>query len=215
MALGLLLCVGGCSSGAGAIVQTMQASWGRGDPSKGPLNPNYEYLRVVADGRVAVLALGDVEGRREAPTEVWYSAQKEVVRFQNGRLVAATGLTTEWRSVAMPSLPAWEEIIKSGELRWTRIRDVMPGYRFGIHDQLLLKRIEAPSGSHLLNMSPESLNWFEEVTIESQAGEKLPPARYAVQRRDGMAALVVYGEQCLEPRFCFSWQRWSAKADAR
>ena len=39
--------------------------------------------------------------------------------------------------------------------------------------------------------------------------DQLPPARYAVSFQEG-GEVIVYGEQCLGPKLCFSWQRWPA-----
>jgi len=190
----------------------MQSAWGRGDPSQSTLNPNFEYLRLVVDGRVVLLALGDVEGDKQNPVEVWYSAEREVLRFQDGRLVAAVGLTTEWRSVGLPKLPTWAEIAAGPEFRWTRTRDVMPGYKFGVQDHLLITPVTPPKNSNLQAIMPTTLTWFEEVTLSSNVNDKLPPARYAFQHVD--KGIVMYGEQCLDAYLCFSWQRWSASTRA-
>ena len=98
----------------------------------------------------------------------------------------------------------------------------MPGYRFGVRDEILLRVISPPQKSALQRLDPQSLTWFEERLqpepraayaarlLGDLADEKpLPPARYAVDLRD-CKETVVYGEQCIAPDFCFTWQRWSA-----
>ena len=187
----------------------MQAAWSRSDPSRGTLNPNFQYLRVVTGGRVVVLALGDIDGPEQDPIEVWYSAEKEVLRIQRGRIVGAVGLTKEWRTVSLPELPSWNVLANSDGYRWTRLRDVMPGYKFGVRDNLLTTKVSPPSRSTLQGVSASELTWFEEITLSSDIVDKLPPARYALQYSDG-SETIVYGEQCLDADFCFSWQRWSA-----
>jgi len=97
----------------------------------------------------------------------------------------------------------------------------MPGYRFGVEDDLVVGVISAPAKSGLRGVAAESLTWFEESTASS-AGESvrravfgataatwLPPARYAVDLGGG-GDQVVYAEQCLAADLCLSWQRWSA-----
>ena len=144
-------------------------------------------------------------------TSVWYSADRAVLRFQDGRLVAAIGTPTEWRHVILPQIPGWAALAadKNPE-SWIRTRDVMPGYRYGIRDHLLLQRIPAPADSNLKGIDPHSLVWFEErlESTDHTAGydNRLPPARYALDTR--YAHAIIYGEQCLSPDFCFSWQRW-------
>lgn len=224
--LSLVAALSACSGASTAILQTLPYAYGR-NPSvdNARLNPNYRYLRVTIAGHVALLALGDVDSHPQGPIEVWYSAEREVLRFQNGRLAGAVGLTTEWRDVSMPELPSWSAAARSDHvLRWTRTRDVMPGYRFGVKDALSLRVVAAPQKSALKELDPQRLTWFEErVEAEpvaslsgvfgnsSAADLPLPPARYAVDLRGGRET-VVYGEQCLAADLCFTWQRWPVQA---
>ena len=178
------------------------------------LNPDFRYLRATIDGRVALLVLGYVDQHPQGPIEVWYSAEREVLRLQNGRIVGATGLTTEWRNVSFPTLPSWSVLERTeGAFRWVRERDVMPGYRFGIRDPLALRVSTVPSKSALQGVDPKSLRWFEELTefdarVKQRDEEKdLTPAIYAVAF-SGSTEKVVYGEQCLTRTLCFSWQVW-------
>ncbi len=99
----------------------------------------------------------------------------------------------------------------------------MPGYRYGVRDNLVLRKIPAPSRSALQNFDAQALTWFEERVASSASGfwltklisdsgtDSLPPARYAVDLRGG-GEVVVYGEQCLTADLCFTWQRWDTKS---
>jgi len=211
VALVLALALGGCTSGATAIVRTFSEVISGGDAAaNAPINPSLRYLRAVLDGRTALLVLGYVDADARGPIEVWYSAEREVLRLQNGRLVGAAGLTTEWRNVEVPELPAWAAMTHAARagapLGWTRVRDVMPGYRFGLRDALLLRETQPPARHGLLGVDPARLTWFEEA-VEAGSAESLPLARYAVDFSGGRE-VVVYGEQCIAPTLCFSWQRW-------
>lgn len=222
----LIAALSGCSSTSNAILQTLPYAYGR-NPSvdNARLNPNFRYLRVTIDGRVVLLALGNVDSDPQGPIEVWYSAEREVLRLQNGRIVGAVGLTTEWRNVTLLELPPWTAATHGDRaVRWTRVRDVMPGYRFGVRDELSLRAIEAPQRSALQGLDPRRLTWFEERDepeasawfsgILGDATESpLPPARYAVELQ-GDQATVVYGEQCLAAKLCFTWQRWPVPAQS-
>lgn len=173
--------------------------------------PPYRYLRVVVNGRVVFMA-SDTTG-------VWYSGGREVLRFRNGRLVAAVGLATEWRGIVLPELPSWSKLAAAKEpLGWTRIRDVMPGYHYGLRDALILQRIAPPTDSELKGIAPNALTWFEERFDMQHAGTSnsmaLPPARYAVDFGDAKE-IVVYGEQCISVQLCISWQRWPVEAGAQ
>jgi len=218
------LLLSGCTGATSAIVDTFQSAarnWSgaaRGEPQ---LNPDFSYLRLTIDGRVAYLAGVNIDDRHPGAEQVWFSGNREVIRLLDGRVTGAVGTTTEWRGVLLPQLPSWSVLAKSGEFQWSRVRDVMPGYRFGVKDALTLRVIQPPDKSALQGVDPRSLTWFEERvqaprfaastdSISLEGFEALPPARYAVALAGGNEQ-VVYGEQCLAPAFCFSWQRWSAE----
>jgi hypothetical protein len=215
--IALPLMLAACASGSSAIWQTLQNVWANGgDVSKSALNPNLRYLRVVVEGRILLMALGYTDPHPLGPVEVWYSAEKETLRLQNGRIVGITGVKTEWRSVAMPVLPAWSEVSKaSAPIRWIRGRDVMPGYRYGIKDAMLTYPILPPGKSQLMGLNSTSLIWFEEreesalgsAWLRRETGDTLPPTRYAVAVVNGTES-VLYSEACVAPELCFSWQRW-------
>lgn len=206
-----------CSSfESNPVMHTLQYVVPRGaDVERTRFDPPFHYLRVVVDGNVVFMASDTPDIDAAGTTAVWYSAEREVLRFRDGRLVAAVGLGTEWRGVVLPDLPAWSELALVKEpLRWTRTRDVMPGYRYGVHDTLVLRRIPPPSDSRLKGIESHTLTWFEERIDPGSEGktgrDSLPPARYALDVRDGVAA-VVYGEHCLSAELCFSWQRWPVR----
>ena len=203
-----------CSSGLNAVIDTARSVFRGGDgPSVDsvPLNPNFRYLRVTLNGRVALLARGYRDQHPLGEVEVWYSAEKEVLRLQNGRLVGATGVTTEWRAVTLPKLPSWSAVaVAKSPVQWVRTRDVMPGYRYGVRDAVRLYAIPPPAKTQLKELGPGALTWFEEQ-VESDSREQLP-ARYGVELRDGIET-VIYGEQCLASELCFTWQRWPAPAN--
>lgn len=198
----------GCTEGSVSFNQTMKLAL-NSNPASAidavQLNPKYRYLRLTYDQGAALLVLNFVDRHPNGPVEVWYGGASQVFRFQNGRLGGSTGLEPEWRSVVLPKIPPWSQIAKQTEpLRWERHRDVMPGYRFGIRDKLVVYPIAPPQRTALRDLNPASLQWFEERT-DPNSNEQLPPARYAVQ-----GEIVVYAEQCVSPQLCIKWQRWPA-----
>jgi hypothetical protein len=213
----LLLACAACSTGMVAMVSTVQDAFrGKGGSASPQLNPQFRYLRVAIQGRVVFLALGNEDKHALGPIEVWYSASKEVLRLQNGRVAGAAGLTTEWRSVVLDDAPSWSAAAgASRPQRWVRTRDVMPGYHFAVREQLEVREIQPPQKISLQGTDSQRLNWFEERVVPAAKGANpiaatepvLPAARYAVDFQ-GDLATVVYGEQCLAPGLCFSWQRW-------
>ena len=206
-----------CASSTNAVFQTLQDVVKKDSAAaRAPLNPNFRYLRATIDGRVVLLVLGYTENDPQGPIEVWYSAEREVLRIQNGRLVGAVGLTTEWRNVAFSGAPSWAALKASESAsRWIRTRDVMPGYHYGIREALDIRATKPPVRSALQELDPQQLAWFEEWIEPEGLGQRnatdnlLPLARYAVAFQNG-GETVVYGEQCLSPKLCFAWQRWPA-----
>lgn len=214
--LALALTQAACTQWQSAAWDTARHYVHRSDSvNTAPLRPDLQYLRVTTNGTPALLVLGDLDQDAEGrPVQVWYSAGKEVLRLQNGRLVGLAGTPVEWRNVALPrDLPAWQTI--QAPTSYLRSRDEMPGYRIGIHELVQVRPISAPSGTSLLGVDRSTLRWYEETIspapdsslVATSAFKPLPPARYAV-RIEGGTARAVYGEQCLDADLCIQWQHW-------
>jgi hypothetical protein len=169
------------------------------------LNPALRYLRVTVRGRVALLVLGYVEPHPEGEIDTWYSVEGEVLRLQNGRIVGTAGLETDWRAVRNVSLPAWKDMVGRPALVYSRERDEMPGYRFGIAENVTLYSVPAPSNSRLAVLPADGLRWYEETVLGQPDG--LASARFALHAGEPR---VVYGEQCLSQKLCIAWQTWPA-----
>ena len=168
--------------------------------SDADLNPNYRYLRVQVEGHPIFMALGYVDQVPSGPVEVWYSADHNLIRLQNGRLVGAVVKSgVSWLSVSFDHLPRWDAI--SNQAVFERSRDVSPGYRYGIRETMLIRRIASPADTNLQRVPAASLSWFEESV---EGGKDSRPSRYALNHE----GRVIYGEQCLSREFCLSWQDW-------
>jgi Group 4 capsule polysaccharide lipoprotein gfcB, YjbF len=218
-----LLTLAGCSLFDGnPVIETLRhVVPGGSEAERVEFDPGFRYLRVETGGNVIFMASDTPRIDTADTVDIWYSAGREVLRFRNGRLVAAVGLGTEWRGIVVQGLPTWAEIASATQpVRWSRIRDVMPGYRYGVHDALVLQGIPPPDDSQLKGIDPYSLTWYEErldaqnTGTHSRGDEELPPARYALDTRNA-GETVVYGEQCLSAELCFSWQRWPVHMEAR
>jgi hypothetical protein len=164
-----------------------------------------QYLKVSVRGRAALLVLGNVEQNASGNIEVWYSGAGEVLRIQNGRLIGATGLATEWLNVRLSAPPDWLSI--QAPTSYARRRDVMPAYDFGEADTVTVTPIDMPTNTRYTGPKAPALRWFVERT---QGRIPLRDSRYGVAQKDGHA-VVLYGEQCLDDRLCLSWQRWPAE----
>ena len=207
-ALVCLALLAGCSTSPAvrALIDAGGLLRSGGEPvAESRLDPRFAYLRFERGKRVVWLALGYIDPHPDGAVEVWYSSAGEVLRLQDGRVVGSTGGQTDWLSVAFEGRPAWDRVETSAS--FVRIRDVQPGYRLGLRETLVLRRVAVPADTRLQGLSAEALAWF----AERAEGSGLPPSRYGVHfSPDGPR--VIYGEHCLSADLCFSWQRWSATA---
>lgn len=181
-------------------------------PLEVKLNPNYQYLRVTLDGaKHALLVLGYVDAHPQGDIEVWYSAQGEVLRLQNGRLVGATGLPVEWRRVVYSQTPpAWQAVPLEGA-RFSSVRDEQPGYRSGLVEQVVLTPLpQAPL--ELPNQTHATAVWFQERYANAM-GLTRPDAWFAFGNY-GTQKTIVYSRQCLSSNVCLSLQRWPLQKDS-
>jgi len=207
LAAAMALLLQGC--GHTPVTRTLVDAFGAGKGvASTVLSPNFRYLKVTANGREALMALGYSDPHPDGPIDTWYSSEGEVIRLQNGRLLSTAGLELNWKSVRYRGLPDWRAVVSQGKLEFTRERDEMPGHRFGLMDRLDLYAVPPPKDAHLLGVDPNGLRWFEERVQSSPAS--LPSARYGLAIAGGEAK-VVYGEQCLSERLCIAWQTWPAK----
>lgn len=217
LAIAVLGFLSACTTGMGAAIDSARQLISKSDQTAAtPLDPKFAYLRVTRDSHVGLLWRGNIERSAEGSVEVYYGSGGEIVRLRDGRVVGALGLNTEWRRVEFAP-PEWSAVSSAGEpALFVRTRDIMPGYKAGVRDNLELRVIPAPARSALQRLDPKALTWFEEtirppsrLSFLGLTSDTLPPAKYAVDL-SGDKATVVYSEQCLSPDFCFTWQRWSA-----
>ncbi len=224
----------GCASGTGAEWDTL-ASAIRGDfaadkVQRLPPNPNpaFRYLRVELGGfPAAMLALGYVDAHPQGPVEVWYSAQGEVLKVQNGRIVATAGLPLDWVSVQFTPAPQpWAEVAVQG-VAFSRVRSELPSYRFAIAEQVKVMPVPGLKETDLPFALPASLarenvpryQWFRESSSSSSnsaasgVGAPLPDSWFAIGKHMGQT-MVVYSRQCLTPGYCLHLQRWPVQEDA-
>lgn len=202
------LCTG-CASGVSPVEETFRFLGSRNAAAENAvLSASHKYLRVVVDGKVALLAQGYLEPHPKGAIEIWYSAHGEVLKLHGGRIVGTAGLATDWRDIRNPDLPKWQSVTDIPSV-YEREHDEMPGYRMGIREKVRLRAIPPPTDTSLRNLVADRLSWFEE-RVEVLDGEREKrPSRYAIELL-GIEERVVYGEHCLSEDLCLSWQRWPA-----
>ena len=218
----------GCASYLGAVADTVTSAIKSPPVNDGSkLSPLFQHLRVTVQGRVIFMALGDTDAHPDGPIEVYYSSGLEVLRLQKGHVVGAIGTLTEWRNVSIAAAPSWRDSRDKPPVTWQRVRDVMPGYRYGVRDHLVRTVITPLALPALPGLKLEGLTWFEErlqapVVPNSRARpgnaepspETLPPARYAVEFGSSNEQ-VMYGEHCFSQKLCLTWQRFVPPQSAK
>ncbi|MDP9930309.1 hypothetical protein J2X90_000033 [Variovorax paradoxus] len=197
------------------MLATARHIYGGGAATPEPVfNSNYRYLRVIVGGQTVYMVLGYIDKRPEGAVEVWYSNAGEVVRLLDGRIVGTTGLTTDWREVRFSRLPAWSEAVNASQPKtFERERDMMPGYRFGIRDEIVQTPIAAPQQAAVAGTAAASLRWYEERSVSRPSSASLPPARFGVSQAGGTPR-VVYSEQCISNDLCMSFEQWTTSPPA-
>jgi hypothetical protein len=181
------------------------------------LNPNYQYLRLVQDGRPLLLALGYAEYDKATgtSTDIWYSGLSEVIKIKAGRIVAVTGTPRSDITIRLLGDAKWSRVLSDASnaaIYFNRERDVSINYRFGIKEKVTLQKISKPADHSLVGVDRPNLVWFQ----ESYEPNNLPPSIYAVDASVGIHedVKVVYSWQCLSNELCLSTQAWGLSDQA-
>lgn len=232
----VLLSLGACTGNQAAIYESLKLTFTNPNTviDSYPLDPRFTYLRADVNGNPALLVLGYIDPQEKGLTEVWYSAARETIRIQNGRLLSTHGLDVNWIEVKLIDAPPVAAALNpklleesqfsiakpyrnlKNPLSYTRIRTVMPGYRAQIEEQILMRPLaQAPdSAPKRLREGPysQNLQWVEErvipkVQVMDNPGLASLAATYAIDISTPSNKLV-YGRQCLMPSYCLSWQVW-------
>lgn len=171
-----------------------------------PQHPDLEFMRLSRSGSVAYLALG----YREGAVEHWYSADRIVLRLDDGRIAQWLGAPVEWRAAALQQRPTWSRLAQAGEpLTWQRRHDEMPGYRYGVIDEIESHRVHAgPVGVPDLNVVPgQTLVWVrEEVRSTLVDGSAWTHDQWFALAGQADRWQVLWSRQCVAPEWCFEIQ---------
>jgi len=199
--------------------------------SSAHLDPKLRYLRVEVNGHPpSLLVLGYVDSDTNGPIEVWYSASQEVLKLQNGRIIATGGLPVDWSNTHFDPAPiAWSELkvsaIPADGMRYQRIHDESRHYRTGIAEIIQLQPWVGELSKSILEVLPSTLApelaaqyvWYRESasriplrqTATATDSTQLPSAWYALSRKErGGQGVVEFSYQCLSSTFCLKLQRW-------
>lgn len=203
----LTVLLAGCSSAFQATGDTIFYAV---DPDRrvrtAKLNPHFEYLRVVVEGRPALLARGAIDRRNDRDLEVFFSATGEVLKISSGRIEEYSG---EKRHVLVEPLqegyPAWDT---GAPIEYRVTVDDRRGYQFSAQQRRRLRPLATPpKQSNLKDIDPSSLQWFEETSVDLSVVQKR--SLFGIRLEPG-GPQIVYSEQCIAVDLCLSLQRWRA-----
>jgi len=145
------------------------------------------------------MALGErrVDESRNLIHEHWYNGQGEMLYLVDGRIQKALGFTNEIRGQNnLP--PKWKEIFESrGELNWHRKIDLMPGFRYGVVENITTSKVDPPI--KLSDSLPANSKWIAELvdSKSSDGGTWRYKQRFAIHE-----GRIVYSEQCIGKDLC-------------
>lgn len=213
---------GGCATSSAVtdvIASSTSQLWGASAEHAPPqLSGAFRYLRVDVKGRApAYLTLGAIEKTDQGEVQVWFSSQREVIKLQHGRIVGTAGLETDWSNVRYANGTPEPGHVSSGATAFTRTRDVMPGYHYGVAEQLRTEPwLGAPGFAPIalrMQKEPSSFQWFREFVVGAGT-EALPNAWFGMVERSGKLE-VAYSHQCLSAALCLHIQPWPTAGDKR
>lgn len=214
----------GCQSAPLAVWQTAVMAV-RPGAVVAPSVPNVSFLKVVSPAGTAFLVLGDLDpAAGGGQAQVWYSAGRQVLRLDQGRVASTAGLPVDWRSVATSGRPLWSSA-QAAPASYLRQRDEFPGYRFGITERVTVRAARPPADGWGRQWAGRpGVVWFaEEAEPWQEADRALPlaasgssPSRAAADanRRLSLPTAwfavdlkapgepVLYSRQCLARHFC-------------
>jgi len=164
--------------------------------------PGFEYLAIELNGRKTHMALGYRLYEDNAIHEYWYSGEREMLHMANGRIVEVQGMTNEVRATTK-DVPSWQAIADSSQyLVWSREKDVMPGYRYGLVEYVISQKV-TPTAKERDVIKNENALWVEEEVKSKTADGKewIYRELFAIVNNQ-----AIFSQQCVSERLCFRLQ---------
>lgn len=173
------------------------------NPDRPQLDPNFNYIRLNMNGHIVWLAQGASDQWPNLNTEVFYSADRSVFKWSNGRLIAVTTAGYNWREHTTYPLN-WSA---QKPQQFMREIDTVDGIT-AVREQRELSNSGAPEHHDFVG-DKTTLSWIHEYTTSTI------PTMQAKPTFDSWFAFdsnnmnkPVYGQQCISTRYCLSWQVW-------
>jgi hypothetical protein len=214
LAAALLLLAGCGANMRAAIVTARQAMDGGATQAGSPagLDPRFDYLRVHVGRQAGWMVRADDGPSPRGPLTHWYSADGALLRLLDGRLAGMTDGSRSWRATGLPVAVDWTALSRGGALEYRQTVDLQPGYRLGLVRQRRLQASAEAAPGHRLQAPPQVVvQWF----VEKDAGGADNGAMWYAIDMAAQPPRVLYGQACLEPDWCLSWQTWRAGESGR
>ena len=167
------------------------------------LNPQFNYIRLIMNGHTLWLAQGATEPWPVANTKVFYSADRSVFKWSNGRLTSVTTPFLNWREY-LPQTINWSA---AKPFEFSRDVDSSNG-AVAMTEQREMSHVSTPK-HHSYVGDGTTLVWVHEYTVlQSQVSQSYPSYNnwYAFESHNMNEP--VYGQQCISKQYCLSWQVW-------
>ncbi|WP_242113087.1 YjbF family lipoprotein [Luteimonas aquatica] len=195
LSLGFALLLAGCTSLSLSNFDGLKQAFQR-RPALAPTaaevaaKPYYQMLASMPRGD-ALLVLGNVDGARQA----WYGADGVIVFLEHGRIVRTAGLRGNLDALLPPANDPFLGGLHrlTAPVRYQRVEDWSPGYRYGVQVQAEL----IPAGSDSIEVLGTTHPVLRvEERVEAAAAGYRARNTYWVDARDGF---VWKSEQTVAP----------------
>lgn len=168
------------------------------------LDPQFNYMRVVFNGQVAWLVQGEYDTTQHAPQAVYYSADRNVFKWSQGRLSAIEHKAFSWREQGVAPLNWQQYFADDAVTSLQRQLDLTDG-TWSVVEQRKIVPSNEPLNHRFVGNS-ETLTWLHESSIDPTTSSPHFDIWYAFQA-DSLEP--VYGQQCISTQHCISWQKWN------
>lgn len=170
------------------------------------LNADFQYKRLTINGNVFWLAQGAVDQWTKPHTQVYYSADRNVFKWANGRLHSVNNGQTQWREHQVAQIN-WRDFPKLQNAHFTRHLDQTDGKR-NVVQKRQIQVVPAPA-VHAYVGKTTGLIWLHEFSDTATPSSYNDDIWYAIDPNHPQQP--IYAQQCIAKKQCFTWQDWSIK----
>ena len=226
----------GCTTASDAAFLTFKSAFQDTSSiiNKTTLNSQYRYLRVDIAGLDTLMVKGYLDQDANGETEVWYSSDGSVLRFQQGRYLGSIGFDNNWQNVSLKNAPKLEKMVTDFDRpnpspKISAVNAFYPinQYFFSRNHTsipLRLTLLDEPVSASVSRNIPSSipktllpylqnkdLIWVNEETSQPVSNNKSARSSWYSFQKTNNQYLLIAGQQCLAINFCVTWMPWPVK----